>query len=269
MGNSILKGMSAALLVTVITLLAGMFWTAMGLGGLTMSTLVDIGLIVSCVTAGYQAGKMSGQWVLGGVAALGYVLLSIVLLSLFLEVNGWGVIQIVAEGGLIGILAGAFGVGGGAGRNRPAGSWRSSGRFSTWGDPYNRDSYRRDPYEEWDSHVDDWDDRESRNYNSEDRNKKNESEYWETEKNPEDWKDLRNSDRVSRTGLDRPSQIKVTGAEETQWTEEVDSSRQRERASFQRPGKSSDEDEWEDWVREEKKSPSSSYRKAWWEEDVL
>lgn len=260
MGNSILKGMSAALLVTVITLLAGMLWTAMGLGGLTMSTLVDIGLIASCVAAGYQAGKTSGQWILGGVAALGYVILCIILLSLFLNVSSWGGIQVLAEGGLIGILAGAFGAGSSAG-NRPAGSWRSSGRFSTWGDQYNRDSYRRDPYEEWDSHVDDWEDRESRDNRREGRNDQKVSQYWEDEKNPEEGKDRRNPDRALRT--------KDTWEEDAQWREGFTSSKQGIRLGLKNSGTRSDEGEWEDWVREEKKNPSQSYRKAWWEEDVL
>lgn len=261
MGNSILKGLSAALLVTVITLLAGMLWTAMGLGGLTMSTLVDIGLIASCVAAGYRAGKESGQWILGGVSALGYVILCIVLLSLFLDVSSWGGIQVLAEGGLIGILAGAFGAGSGAGRNQPAGSWRSSGRFSNWGgDPYNRDSYRRDPYEERDSHVDDWEDRESHVSPREGRNQKV-SEYGEAEKNTEEWKDLRNPDRLSRT--------KDTWEEDAQWNEGLTPSKQGMRRGLKSPGIRSDEGEWENWVREERKNPSQSYRKAWWEEDVL
>lgn len=261
MGNSILRGISAALLVTVITLLAGMLWTGMGLGGLTMSTLVDIGLIASCVSAGYRTGKESGQWIFGGMAALGYVILSIVLLSLFLDVSSWGVIQVLAEGGLIGILAGAFGAKSGAGKSRPAGSWRSSGRFSSWGDRNNRDSYRQGHYEEWDSHVDDWDDSESRDNPRGNRDNQKGNEYSEVEKNPEEWKDLRNSDKASLT--------KEVWEGKVQWTEGLTPSKQGIRSGLESPGISSTEDEWEDWVREEKKNPSTAYRKAWWEEDVL
>lgn len=83
MGNTILRGVSSALLVTVITLLAGIFWSSMGYGGLDPSSLVDIGLVASCVTAGYRSGKESGIWLWGGVAALGYVSLSIILAALF------------------------------------------------------------------------------------------------------------------------------------------------------------------------------------------
>lgn len=262
MGNSILKGMSAALLVTVITLLAGMLWTAMGLGGLTMSTLVDIGLIVSCVAAGYRAGKESGQWILGGVSALGYVILCIVLLSLFLDVSSWGGIQVLAEGGLIGILAGAFGAGSGAGKNHPAGSWRSSGRFSTWGsDPYNRETYRRDSYAEWDSHVDDWEDSESRDTSRDGRNNEKVSKYGEAEKNPEEWMEQRNLDRASRA--------RYAWEEDVQWTEELTPSKQVQRRALNSLEIGSEEGEWEDWVHEEKRKPLQSYRKAWWEEDVL
>ncbi|MEL1133907.1 YrzE family protein [Desulfitobacterium sp. THU1] len=161
MGNSILKGMSAALLVTVITLLAGLFWTAMGFTGLSTTMLMDIGLVLSCLAAGYVTGKASGQWILGGASSLGYILLCVFLIALFLELSAWGVIQILAEGGLIGILAGAFG----AGREGSAlQSSRRAPRFYTWGDDYSgRGTYsgsagRASAYDEWDNHVDDWND---------------------------------------------------------------------------------------------------------------
>lgn len=142
MGNIILRGVSSALVVTVITLLAGMFWSTMGYGGLNPSSLVDIGLVLSCATAGYRSGKESGVWFWGGVAALGYVSLSILLAALFLPISGWGAIQILVEGGLIGILAGALGVGKtlgkgplGAGGNRsfPSRASRWGGERNEWG----------------------------------------------------------------------------------------------------------------------------------------
>lgn len=211
MGNSILRGISAALIVTVITLIAGMFWTAMGLGGLTMSSLVDIGLLASCVTAGFRAGKDSGQWILGGLAGLGYVALCIILVALFLEVSGWGAIQVFAEGGLIGGLAGALGASRGTGKNRFDGFWRSPGRssFSSWGSGSD--------YDVWDNHVNDWGDLDIR-------------------KEPQDPKGY--------SGEKEPQEEKI------QWSKQ-------------------EENEWDSWVREEKKDPSSSYQKAWWEEDVL
>lgn len=256
MGNSILRGMSTALLVTVITLFAGMFWTAMGFGGLTMSILVDIGLIASCVTAGYKAGKESGQWILGGVSALGYVILGIMLLSLFTRLSGWGAVQVLGEGGLIGILAGAFGAGGVTGRNRPAGSWRSSGRFSSWGSSYNRDSYGEGTTEDWDSHVDDWEEQRDRI-------------PWEDEGNSKDWKAPGSSEkRVLKPTSARSSRAKDTWEEDV-WTEEFNSSRQAAQRDSRLPEKDLEEDEWENWVCEEKKNPPENYRKAWWEEDVL
>jgi hypothetical protein len=253
MGNSILRGISAALFVTVITLIAGMLWTAMGLGGLTMSTLVDIGLIASCLTAGYRTGRDSGQWILGGVAGFGYVTLCITILALFLEVSGWGVVQVLAEGGLIGILAGAFGAGSIDGKNRPAGSWKSSGRFSSWGERYNQDLHGPGSYDAWNSHVEEWNDQEPRSKTSRDKSDWDEEIQWQQEK---------------------PSQ------KNSRW-EELNELNEEENLK----GKTED-DEWENWVQEGKRksfttsasssrssstssSPSSSYRKAWWEEDVL
>lgn len=264
MGNSILRGMSTALLVTVITLLAGMFWTAMGLGGLTMSTLVDIGLIASCVTAGYKAGKVSGQWILGGVSALGYVILCIMLLSLFIKVSGWGAIQVLGEGGLIGILAGAFGAGSATGGNRPAGSWKSPGRFSSWSSPYNRDSYHEGLSEDWDSHVDDWDVQGDKDL------QQRQSTFWEGEGNSKDWKGLKSSNkRELESSIVRSSRAKEAW-EEDEWAEGLDSSKQDVQRDSRILQKNSEEDEWEGWVREEKKkNPTKNYRKAWWEEDVL
>lgn len=139
MGSNILRGVSSALVVTVITLLVGMFWSAMGYGGLNPSTLVDIGLVASCLTAGYRSGRESGVWFWGGIAALGYVGLSILLVALFLPISGWGALQILAVGGVIGILAGAFGAGTGLGkRTQIMGRNRSiSSRPSHWGEEDN------------------------------------------------------------------------------------------------------------------------------------
>lgn len=152
MGNIVLRGISSALVVTVITLLAGMFWSSMGYGGLAPSSLVDIGLVVSCVTAGYRSGRESGVWFWGGVAALGYVSLSILLAALFLPISGWGAIQILAEGGVIGILAGAFGAGKalGNGSQRMGGDRLFSARVSRWGKERNE----WDSWDKWDSPSD-------------------------------------------------------------------------------------------------------------------
>lgn len=235
MGNSILKGISAALLVTVITLLAGLFWTAMGFEGLSTSTLVDIGLIASCIAAGYVTGKESGQWILGGVSSLGYVLLCVVLVALFLELRAWGVIQVLAEGGLIGILSGAFG-GGSGGKNSRSAGWRSP-NFSSWGDSYSgsrgghSDSYNRSRvHEEWGDHEDNWDE-----LLNDDREKSYEEQAGKRRKGWREslWKDKQSSD------------------EDNLWEED---------------------EQWNggaDWDGGEKNKSTGNYRKAWWEEDVL
>lgn len=152
MGNIILRGISSALVVTVITLLAGMLWSTMGYGGLNPSILVDIGVIASCAVAGYRSGKESGVWFWGGVAALGYVSLSIILVALFLPISGWGALQILAEGGVIGLLAGAFGTGGALAKRTPRSGWGQglSSRASFWNNKSNEwDDWERSNY--WDS----------------------------------------------------------------------------------------------------------------------
>ncbi|AET70617.1 hypothetical protein Desor_5233 [Desulfosporosinus orientis DSM 765] len=120
MGSNILKGITASLLVTFLTLLAGVIWSAMGLGGLSISQLLDVGLIVSCLVGGYRTAKASGSWLMAGTAGAGYVTVGTLLLALFLPIRGLGFIQVLGEGILISLVAGAFG----AGKKRyVSGSW--------------------------------------------------------------------------------------------------------------------------------------------------
>ena len=111
MGSFILRGITTALLVTVLTLFGGIIWDTMGLGGLSVSKLLDIGLLASCLVGGYRTAKESGVWFMGGVTGAGYVIVGTLLLALFLPIRGWGFVQVLGEGALIGLLAGAFGAG--------------------------------------------------------------------------------------------------------------------------------------------------------------
>lgn len=154
MGTIILRGISSGLLVTVLTLLAGMIWTVMGFGGLSLSTLVDLGLLISCVAGGYKSSKEAQNWLVGGIVGIGYVCVGILLLALFFPVNSLGVIQVLAEGGIIGLIAGAIGAGGAGKQTRglsrgysqsqnfytPGSSWEKS-RENSWGE---LTSYRND-----------------------------------------------------------------------------------------------------------------------------
>jgi len=112
MGSYILRGITTALLVTVLTLFAGIVWGIMDLGGLSISLLLDIGLLASCIVGGYWTARESGEWLLGGIVGAGYVSVGTLLLALFLPVRGWGFIQVLAEGVIIGLVAGAIGAGG-------------------------------------------------------------------------------------------------------------------------------------------------------------
>lgn len=126
MGSSILRGITTALLVTVLTLFAGIVWSIMDLGGLSISRLLDIGLFASCLVGGYRTAKESGEWLLGGIVGAGYVTVGTLLLALFLPVRGWGFIQVLAEGAIIGLVAGAVGAGGAKGSGMSAWSGKSS-----------------------------------------------------------------------------------------------------------------------------------------------
>lgn len=126
MGSSILRGITTALLVTVLTLFAGIVWSVMNLGDLSISRLLDIGLLASCLVGGYRTAKESGEWWLGGIVGAGYVTVGTLLLALFLPVRGWGFIQVFAEGAIIGLVAGAFGAGGTKGAGISAWSGKRS-----------------------------------------------------------------------------------------------------------------------------------------------
>ncbi|WP_088228934.1 TIGR04086 family membrane protein [Desulfosporosinus sp. FKB] len=131
--SCVLRGITTALLVTLLTLVAGMLWGTMGLGGLSVSNLVDIGLLASCLIGGYRTSRESGEWIMGGITGLGYVTVGTLLLALFLPIRVWGFIQILGEGAILGIIAGAFGAGGSKGSVRS--SW-GGGKANTNYRPY-------------------------------------------------------------------------------------------------------------------------------------
>jgi len=115
MGAIILRGITTALLVTVLTLFAGIAWGVVGLGSLSISLLLDIGLLASCLVGGFRSAKESGEWLIGGIVGAGYVTVGTLLLAIFLPISGLGFIQILAEGIIIGLVAGAVGAGGAKG----------------------------------------------------------------------------------------------------------------------------------------------------------
>ncbi len=111
MGRAVLRGISTALLVTVLTLLAGILWSSTGLGVVSISQLVDIGLVVSCFTGGYRTGKETRQWISGTLVGAGFVTIGSLLLALFTPVRGIGFLQVLLIGALLSSVAGAFGAG--------------------------------------------------------------------------------------------------------------------------------------------------------------
>ncbi|TGE39693.1 hypothetical protein E4K67_01460 [Desulfosporosinus fructosivorans] len=141
MGPLILRGITTALLVTVLTLFAGIVWGITGLGGLSISRLLDIGLLASCIVGGYRTAKESGEWLLGGIVGVGYVTVGTLLLALFLPIRGWGFIQVLAEGVIIGLVAGAVGAGGAKGTGMSAWSGKRSQITPSYADYETDDRY--------------------------------------------------------------------------------------------------------------------------------
>ncbi|KLU59554.1 hypothetical protein CEB3_c45440 [Peptococcaceae bacterium CEB3] len=131
MSRAVLRGISASLLVTVLTLLAGMLWNATGLAFVSVSALVNLGLLLSCLAGSYRAAKDSGLWFLGGIAGAGYVALGALLLALFLPLSLAGVFQIMLEGAALGLVAGLMGIRGKRKFRSPA-FFGNSGRSYAW-----------------------------------------------------------------------------------------------------------------------------------------
>lgn len=132
MGTVVLRGISTALLVTVLTLLAGLLWNAMGFQVIGTANLVDIGLAASCLAGGYRAGKESGLWFLGGVAGAGYVAVGVIILALFAPVRTLGIMQVLAEGVILGAAAGVFGS---SATQKRRGGFQQGNRSSAWSRP--------------------------------------------------------------------------------------------------------------------------------------
>lgn len=186
MGSFILRGITTALFVTVLTLFVGILWSAVGFGGLSVSRLLDIGLLLSCLVGGYRAAKESGVWLLGGVTGAGYVIVGTLLLALFLPIRGLGFIQVLVEGALIGLVAGAFG----AGKKAEVGSsWAT--RAARTSHPYFNPSYagyntddRVSSEFEWDT-EDEWKDDLSANQGAQKNPHENVDIEWPWDRDPE------------------------------------------------------------------------------------
>ncbi len=111
MGRAVLRGISTALLITVLTLVAGILWSSTGLGVVSISQLVDVGLLASCLIGGYRTGRETSHWVFGTLVGAGFVTIGTLLLALFTPVRGIGFLQVLLIGTLISSVAGAFGMG--------------------------------------------------------------------------------------------------------------------------------------------------------------
>lgn len=111
MGTSILKGITTGLLVTVLTLLAVLGTTLAGIDEGIISYIVDFGLLLSCLAAGYRASRNSGRILPAGLASGGYAIVGVLLLALYFPIDKLGAVKIISEGTGLGLLAGVLGAG--------------------------------------------------------------------------------------------------------------------------------------------------------------
>jgi putative membrane protein (TIGR04086 family) len=111
MGRAVLQGICIALLVTALTLIAGIIWTSSGIGVISISRVIDIGLLASCLIGGYRTGKLADSWFAGTLVGLGYVTIGSLLLAVFTPISGTGFLQVLLTGALVSSVAGAFGTG--------------------------------------------------------------------------------------------------------------------------------------------------------------
>jgi putative membrane protein (TIGR04086 family) len=111
MGRAVLQGICTALLVTALTLIAGIIWTSSGIGIVSISRIVDIGLLASCLVGGYRTGKQTNSWFLGTLVGIGYVTIGSLLLAVFTPISGTGFLQVLLTGAFLGSVAGVFGTG--------------------------------------------------------------------------------------------------------------------------------------------------------------
>jgi len=111
MGTSILKGITAGLLVTVLTLLVVLGVTLSGFEETIISYIVDFGLLLSCLAAGYRAGRSSGRILPAGLASGGFALVGVLLLALYFPIEPLGALKVISQGTGLGFLAGVLAVG--------------------------------------------------------------------------------------------------------------------------------------------------------------
>lgn len=111
MGTSILKGITIGLFITVLTLLLVLGATWADFNNTIISYIVDFGLLLSCLAAGYRASKSSGRILPAGIASGGYAVVGILLLALYFPIEALGAAKIISQGTGLGLLAGILGAG--------------------------------------------------------------------------------------------------------------------------------------------------------------
>lgn len=111
MGTSILKGITTGLLITVLTLLVVLGATLSGFENTIISYIVDFGLLLSCLAAGYRSSRSSGRILPSGIASGGYALVGVLLLALYFPIEPLGAVKIISQGTGLGLLAGILGAG--------------------------------------------------------------------------------------------------------------------------------------------------------------
>ncbi|UWG96919.1 hypothetical protein LPY66_18910 [Dehalobacter sp. DCM] len=111
MGTSILKGVTIGLLVTVLTLVTVLVCNLIGVENSIIAYVVDFGLLLSCLAAGFRASQVSERILAAGLASGGYAIVGIGLLALYFPIDSLGALKTISEGIGLGLLAGILGAG--------------------------------------------------------------------------------------------------------------------------------------------------------------
>ncbi|MCL1792053.1 MAG: hypothetical protein FWG40_12075 [Peptococcaceae bacterium] len=111
MGTSVFKGVTLALTVTVVALAAVLVMSWSGAGGQYMSLIIDAGLVLGCITAGYRTAYVTNQVLPGVLAVMAYVFLVMVLLSFYFQLLPFGALKVLTGAVLVAMVSALAGKG--------------------------------------------------------------------------------------------------------------------------------------------------------------
>ncbi|MDR2737026.1 MAG: hypothetical protein LBB49_05625 [Gracilibacteraceae bacterium] len=111
MGTSVVKGVTQALIVTILALAAVMVVSWLGAGSQYLLLIIDVGLVLGCIIAGYRAAFVANRVLPGIVAVMAYVFLVLILLSFYFQILPFGALKVLTGAVLIAMVSALAGKG--------------------------------------------------------------------------------------------------------------------------------------------------------------